>query len=105
VIAAFRQKHIKTGDFSSVFSDIVKKAFEVRNSSDYDDFYVISKMDVLAQIENADRFHAVVEKYTERHLVFENFKERQRIRLALKVNRLEIFLTFVMSFSICSRKM
>jgi len=63
VITAFRQKYIKTGIFDSKFSDIVGKAFTARNKSDYQDFYVISKDDVAAQIENAKTFLTAVEEY------------------------------------------
>jgi len=63
VIAAFRQKYIKTGKFDPVFSDIIGDAFEVRNFSDYEDFYVVSKEDVSQQIENAKLFIDAIEKY------------------------------------------
>jgi uncharacterized protein (UPF0332 family) len=63
IIAKFRQDYIKTGIFPSAFSDIVGKAFIVRNDSDYGDYYVISKEDVAAQIENAKEFLMAVEEY------------------------------------------
>jgi len=63
VIANFRQNYIKTGIFPAKFSDIVGKAFIVRNDSDYEDFYLISKDDVAAQLENAKMFLAAVEEY------------------------------------------
>jgi uncharacterized protein (UPF0332 family) len=68
IIAAFRQRYTKTGIFPSEFSDIVGNAFEVRNDSDYEDFYVISKDDVAAQITNAKTFLAAVEDYINQHL-------------------------------------
>jgi len=63
IIAAFRQRYIKTGVFSTLFSDIVKDAFDIRNDSDYQDFYVISKTDVIQQLENAKKFLKAVEDY------------------------------------------
>jgi len=63
VISAFRQRYIKTEVFPVLFSDIVAKAFKVRNDSDYQDFYVISKDDVAVQIENAKTFLTAVEEY------------------------------------------
>ena len=63
VIAAFRKNYIKTGEFEPHFSDIIGKAFEIRNDSDYQDFYVASKSDVEQQIENAKIFLEEVEKY------------------------------------------
>ena len=39
IISAFRQKYIKTGKFAAHFSDVIGSAFEIRNESDYEDFY------------------------------------------------------------------
>jgi len=63
IIAAFRQKYIKTGIFSAEMSSIIKNAFEIRNDSDYQDFYIVSREKVEAQIANAKTFLAAVEEY------------------------------------------
>ena len=63
VISAFRQNYIKTGVFTADISDIIRTAFEVRNESDYEDFYVISKDEVTTQLENAKTFLTAVEEY------------------------------------------
>jgi len=63
VIAAFRKDYIKTGVFPTDFSDIIKNAFDIRLDSDYEDFYLVSKADVVAQVEDAERFLEAVEKY------------------------------------------
>lgn len=42
---------------------MIGEAFDIRNDSDYDDYYVISKEDVEEQIENAEKFYRAVEKY------------------------------------------
>lgn len=44
-------------------SDIIKSAFDIRNDSDYDDYYVVSKTEVDEQIKNAERFIAEMEQY------------------------------------------
>lgn len=49
VNAYFRKEYIKTKVFDAELSYIID-AFQVRSDSDYDDFYVISKTDVLEQI-------------------------------------------------------
>lgn len=73
VAGNFRKDFIKTGIFDIVFSDIIKSAFYVRNNSDYDDFYIISKTDVEIQIENAEKFCTAVQDFLIRHGVkFEN---------------------------------
>jgi len=62
-IGEFRRQFIKTGVFPKEFSDFIGDAFDVRNDSDYEDFYVISKEDVLLQAENANVFLSAVEDY------------------------------------------
>ena len=57
------QRYIKTGIFAIELSGFIKNAFEIRNDSDYQDFYVISRDDVAAQIANATTFLAAVEDY------------------------------------------
>jgi len=63
IIAAFRQRYIGTGIFPIEFSDIIGAAFEVRNDSDYQDMYIVSKKKVVAQLENAKTLFAAVEEY------------------------------------------
>jgi uncharacterized protein (UPF0332 family) len=63
VISAFRKDYIKTGIFPTSFSDIIKKSFAIRGDSDYKEFYLVSKADIAAQIENAGIFLEAVEKY------------------------------------------
>jgi uncharacterized protein (UPF0332 family) len=41
----------------------IKNAFDVRIDSDYEAFYLISKADVAAQVENTKTFLDAVEKY------------------------------------------
>jgi len=63
IISAFRKDYIRTGIFPAGFSDIIKNAFDIRLDSDYEDFYLISKAEVAAQVENAETFLEAVEKY------------------------------------------
>lgn len=65
VSAYFRKQYIKTGIFDTELSDMIGEAFDIRNDSDYDDYYVISKEDVNEQIENAEKFYSVIKKYLE----------------------------------------
>lgn len=44
-------------------SEIISVLFDVRTDSDYDDFFVISKADTTAQIENAAYFVSSVQAY------------------------------------------
>lgn len=63
VISYFQQNYVKTGIFDKEFSSIVQETFEVRQESDYEDFYIISKEEAVSQYENAKRFVAEIEKY------------------------------------------
>jgi len=65
IISAFRQRYVKTGIFTPELSRVIEDAFDVRNDSDYDDFYVISKAEVEDQIRNAEVFLLAVETYIE----------------------------------------
>ena len=63
IISVFRQHYIKTGIFTVELSDIIERAFKMRNKSDYDDFFVISREDVIQQIEDAKVFLEAVEAH------------------------------------------
>jgi uncharacterized protein (UPF0332 family) len=63
VISHFRKEYVKKGVFDTVFSEIAGNAFNIRNSCDYEDFYLISKNEVKEQIENANMFIDAIEKY------------------------------------------
>jgi len=68
IISQFRKNYIKTGIFPIEFSKVIDSAFEVRNDSDYQGFYVVSKKKVEAQLENARAFLAAVEEYIAKKL-------------------------------------
>ena len=63
VIAYFQQHYVKSGIFSKEYSTIVQDAFEVRQESDYEDFYVISKEEAEIQLANAGKFVETVDRY------------------------------------------
>ncbi len=63
IISEFRRLYIKSGIFKSELSEIISVLFDIRTESDYDDFFVISKQEVVKQIENAEYFVSAVEEY------------------------------------------
>ena len=63
VITEFRKRYIKTGILDSELSYIIDSLVEVRQGSDYNDFYVISKDEVVSQIEKAQFFIDAVKEY------------------------------------------
>ncbi len=63
VISHFRREYIKTDIFPMELSDYLGEAFEVRGKSDYDDFYIISKEEVQAQINHAEKLYNAIGDY------------------------------------------
>lgn len=68
VISNFQMRYIKTGVFKKELSDILKSAFSLRTESDYEDFYVIDKADVIQQVEEAEVFYTVILAYINQRL-------------------------------------
>ena len=66
VIIGFRKDFIKTGIFDKKMSAIIKNAFDLRSETDYEDFYIIPKEDVTAQVEEAEYFINNIENYLAR---------------------------------------
>lgn len=63
VISAFRKEFIKTGVFDVRYSGVIGNAFDLRGSSDYDDFYVVERAAVDDQLKNAEQFLQAVDEY------------------------------------------
>lgn len=49
VIAYFQKNYIKTERFERKYSKYLTSAFQIRNSCDYDDFYIVSKFNAEEQ--------------------------------------------------------
>lgn len=63
VIAYFQEHYVKTNIFGKEYSHILQNAFEIRQESDYEDFYVVSKDEAIRQVENANSFVAGIGEY------------------------------------------
>ena len=63
VIAEFLRLYVRTEIFDKRFSKMISAQYEYRTSSDYDDFFVISKAEVSEQIMNAQEFLGMVSVY------------------------------------------
>ena len=72
IISDFRKKYIKTGILEMSLSEILTVLFRVRTDSDYDDFFVIEKEEVVKQIENAEFFYKRIEEHL--HKIDQTFK-------------------------------
>ena len=63
VIAYFQKEFIKTDIFDKKYSKYLQQAFQIRNSCDYDDFFIVSKQDAEEQYIRAAEMLAVIEVY------------------------------------------
>ena len=63
IISEFRRLYIKTEIFDTKLSNIISILFNIRTDSDYDDFFCISKEEVLEQIQNAEYFLNEIKQY------------------------------------------
>ena len=63
VIAYFQKEYIKTGKFDVKYSRYLQTAFQIRNSCDYDDFFIASKQDAEEQYSRAMVFYEEIHKY------------------------------------------
>ena len=69
VISNFQKDYIKTEIFDKTMSNIIKSAFDIRNETDYEDFYVVPKEDVKRQVEEAEIFVSNIENYIHRKIM------------------------------------
>ena len=63
VIAYFQKEFIKTEIFDKKYSKYLQQAFQIRNSCDYDDFFIVSRQDAEEQYERAKEILIVIEDY------------------------------------------
>jgi len=63
VISYFQKEYIKTGIFEVKYSKYISQAFQIRNNTDYADFYIVSRDDAQEQYERALEFYEVIKKY------------------------------------------
>ncbi len=63
VIAHFNQYHVKSEEFPGNISKKIANAMNIRQLSDYDDFYVASKKVAEEQVQVAEEILGLVERY------------------------------------------
>ena len=63
VIAYFQKEYIKTGKFDAKYSKYLQAAFQIRNSCDYDDFFIASRQDAEEQYGRAVDFYEQIQEY------------------------------------------
>lgn len=63
VIAYFQREYLKTEIFGKKFSKYLQGAFQIRNSCDYDDFFIVAKHDAIEQYQKAKEMYEVIKVY------------------------------------------
>ncbi len=63
IIGYFNQYYIAIGKIDHSYHQMLANSFRVRNKTDYDDFYVVSKDEAIQQLDNAGVFTEFMEKY------------------------------------------
>ena len=63
VIAYFQKEYIKTGKFDKKYSKYISQAFQIRNNTDYSDFFIVSVQDAQEQYEKAKEFFEMIKAY------------------------------------------
>lgn len=63
VISYFQREYIKSGIFDKKYSGYLQQAFQVRNSCDYDDFFIVTKQDAEEQYARAEELIEVISSF------------------------------------------
>lgn len=63
VIAYFQKEYIKSGKIEKKYSKYISQAFQIRNNTDYADFFIVSSQDAQEQYEKAKEFFERIETY------------------------------------------
>ena len=63
IISEFRKRYIKTAIFDASLSGIISELSSVREGSDYNDFFVVSKAETIGQMQAAEEFLAEIQSY------------------------------------------
>lgn len=63
VISYFQKEYIKTGVFEIRYSKYLSQAFQIRNNTDYADFFIVSKEDADEQYARAKDFYEMIKNY------------------------------------------
>ena len=63
IISEFRKRYIKTDAFDTSLSGIISELSSVREGSDYNDFFIVSKAETIQQVQAAEEFLTEIQAY------------------------------------------
>ena len=67
VIGYFQKEYVKTGEIDVKYSKYLSQAFQIRNNTDYADFFIVSEKDAREQYEMAVEFNRAIVDYLDQH--------------------------------------
>ena len=68
----FQREYIKTQKFEKKYSKYLSQAFQIRNNTDYADFFVVSFEDAREQADRAREFLTAIEEFLKAEDIGEN---------------------------------
>ena len=72
MISYFQKEYIKTGLIEKQYSKFLSQAFQIRNNTDYADFFIVSKGDAAEQFSRAEEFIKALTLFIDKRLEEEN---------------------------------
>ena len=63
IISEFRKRYIKAGAVDTSLSGIISELSSVREGSDYNNFFIVSKAETIQQVQSAEEFLAAIQSY------------------------------------------
>ena len=63
IIGYFNKNYIATGKIDVSYNKMLSTAFQIRNQSDYNDFYLVSRDDAQKQLKHASAFNEFIGEY------------------------------------------
>ena len=66
ILGYFNKNYIANEKIEKEYYKIIASAFDIRTKSDYQDFYIVDKVDAQKQLANVERFIQMIESYITR---------------------------------------
>ena len=63
VISYFQRTYIKSGVFEKEYSKYLSQAFQIRNNTDYSDFFIVSREEAQEQYTRAEQLSQRISQY------------------------------------------
>ena len=85
VISYFQREYIKTQKFEKKYSKYLSQAFQIRNNTDYADFFVVSFEDAREQADRAKEFLTAIEEFFYRLGIEDGLRLKSMVKSVLEM--------------------